>query len=70
MRQMDVFFYPFKTARMDDIGGAAVINGVVAEAKYSNPETLIAVRQKNGVCCLCLNGNDREGHTRGVTLYV
>jgi hypothetical protein len=32
------FFSPFKTARMDDIVGAAVLNGVAAEAKYSNPE--------------------------------
>lgn len=22
--------------------------------------------QKNGVCCLYLNGNDREGHTRAL----
>lgn len=49
---------------MDDIVGTAVLNGVVAEAKYSNPETLIAAGQKNGVCCLYLNGNDREGHIR------
>lgn len=49
---------------MDDIVGTAVLNGVVAEAKYSNPETLIAAGQKNGVCCLCLYGNDREGHKR------
>lgn len=27
------FFSPFKTARMDDIVGTAVLNGVVAEAK-------------------------------------
>lgn len=32
------FFSPFKTARMDDIVGAAVLNGDAAEAKYSNPE--------------------------------
>lgn len=58
------FFSPFKTARMDDIVGTAVLNGVVAEAKYSNPETLIAAGQKNGVCCFYLNGNDREGHKK------
>lgn len=58
------FFSPFKTARMDDIVGTAVLNGVVAEAKYSNPETLIAAGQKNGVWCLYLNGNDREGHKK------
>ena len=58
------FFSPFKTARMDDIVGTAVLNGVVVEAKFSNPETLIAAGQKNGVCCLYLNGNDREGHKR------
>lgn len=49
---------------MDDIVGTAVLNGVVVKAKYSNPETLIAAGQKNGVCCLYLNGNDREGHKR------
>ena len=58
------FFSPFKAARMDDIVGTAVLNGVVAEAKYSNPKTLIAAGQKNGVCCLYLNGNDREVHKR------
>lgn len=58
------FFSPLKTARMDDIVGTAVLNGVVVEAKYSNPKTLIAAGQKNGVCCLYLNGNDREGHKR------
>lgn len=36
------FFSPFKTALMDDIVGTAVLDGVVVEAKYSNPETLIA----------------------------
>lgn len=40
------------------------LNGVVAEAKYSNPDTQIAAGQKNGVCCLYLNGNDMEGHKR------
>ena len=49
---------------MDDIVGTAVLNGVVAEAKFSNPETLIVAGQKNGVCCLYLNGNDREGRKR------
>ena len=58
------FFSPFKTARMDDIVGTAVLNGVVAEAKYSNPETLIAAGQKNGVCCFYLNGNDRKAIKR------
>lgn len=49
---------------MDDSVGTAVLNGVVAEAKYSIPETLIVAGQKNGVCCLYLNGNDREGHKK------
>ena len=43
------FFSPFKTALMDDIVGTAVLDGVVVEAKYSNPETLIGSRRK----CWC-----------------
>lgn len=58
------FFSPFKTALMDDIVGTAVFDGVVVEAKYSNPETLIAAGSKQGVCCFYLNGNDRESHKR------
>lgn len=58
------FFSPFKSALMNDIVGTAVLNGVVVEAKYSNPETLIAAGSKHGVCCFYLNGNDREGHKR------
>lgn len=58
------FFSPFKTALMDDIVGTAVLDGVVVEAKYSNPETLIAAGSKHGVCCFYLNGNDREVHKR------
>lgn len=58
------FFSPFKTALMDDIVGTAVLDGVVVEAKYSNPETLIAAASKHGVCCFYLNGNDREVHKR------
>ena len=49
---------------MDDIVGTAVLDGVVVEAKYSNPETLIAAGSKQGVCCFYLNGNDRESHKR------
>lgn len=49
---------------MDDIVGTAVFDGVVVEAKYSNPETLIAAGSKQGVCCFYLNGNDRESHKR------
>lgn len=64
MRQMMFFFSPFKTALMDDIVGTAVFDGVVVEAKYSNPETLIAAGSKQGVCCFYLNGNDRESHKR------
>lgn len=41
-----------------------MLNGVVAEAKYSILVTQIAAGQKNGACCLYLNGNDREGHKR------
>ena len=33
-------------------------------AKYSNPKAQIAAGKKSGVCCLYLNGNDREGHKR------
>lgn len=40
------------------------LNAVVAETKYSNPETQIAAGQKKGVCSLYLNGNDRESHKR------
>lgn len=58
------FFSPFKTALMDDIVGTAILDGVVVEAKYSNPETLIAAGSKQGVCCFYLNGIDREGHKR------
>lgn len=58
------FFSPFKTALMDDIVGTAVLDGFVVEAKYSNPETLIAAGSKQGVCCFYLNGNDRESHKR------
>lgn len=58
------FFSPFKTALMDDIVGTAVLDGVVVEAKYSNPETLIVAGSKQGVCCFYLNGNDRESHKR------
>lgn len=58
------FFSPFKTALMDDIVGTAVLDGVVVEAKYSNPETLIAAGSKHGVCCFYLNGNDNESHKR------
>lgn len=58
------FFSPFKTALMDDIVGTAVLDGVVVEAKYSNPETLIAAGSKQGVCWIYLNGNDRESHKR------
>ena len=58
------FFSPFKTALMDDIVGTAVLDGFVVEAKYSNPETLIAAGSKHGVCCFFLNGNDREVHKR------
>ena len=39
-------------------------DGVVVEAKYSNPRTLIAAGSKQGVCCFYLNGNDRESHKR------
>ncbi len=49
---------------MDDVAGTAVLNGVVVEVKYSNPEILIAAGQNYGVCCLYLNENEREGHTR------
>ena len=45
------FFSPFKTALMDDIVETAVLDGVVVEAKYSNPETIIAAGSKQGVCC-------------------
>ena len=58
------FFSPFKTTLMDDIVGTALLDGIVAEAKYSNPETLITAGTKHGVCCFYLNGNDREGHKR------
>lgn len=42
------------------------LNAVVAEAKYSNPETQVAAGQKNGVCSLYLNGNDGESHKRAL----
>ncbi|MBS4780646.1 MAG: hypothetical protein KH012_10015 [Collinsella sp.] len=61
---MDVLLLSIQTVLMDDIVGTAVLDGVVVEAKYSNPETLIAAGSKQGVCCFYLNGNDREGHKR------
>ena len=42
------------------------LNAVVAEAKYSNTETQIAAGQKNGVCSLYLNDNDKESHKRAL----
>ena len=48
-----MFFYsPFKTVFMDDIVGTAVLDGVVVEAKYSNPETVRLLRKDKarGLC--------------------
>lgn len=49
---------------MDIIVGTTDVDGDIPDSDYSNPETLIAVGQKNGICCLYLNGNDRDGHKR------
>lgn len=56
--------HPDRESHQRRIIGTVVLDGVVAEAKYSNPETLIAASTKQGVCCFHLNGNDREGHKR------
>lgn len=61
---MNVLYTPFKTEHMDNIVGTTFLDALILDSIYSNPETLIAVMQKNGVCCLYLNDNDREGHTR------
>lgn len=46
------FSFPFKTVFMDDIVGSAVLDGVVVEAKYSNPETVRLLRKEiaRGLC--------------------
>lgn len=61
---MNVLYPPFKTEHMDNIVGTAFFDALILDSIYSNPETLIAAGQKNCDCCLCLNGNDRECHTR------
>lgn len=55
---------PFKAEHMDNFVGTTFLDALILDSIYSNPETLIAAGQRNGVFCLYLNGNDREGHKR------
>lgn len=64
------FFSSLNCAHMDDIVGTAVLDGIVCEAKYANPETQIAAGKNSGVCCFYLNGNDREGHKRVLSFML
>lgn len=64
------FFSSLNCAHMDDIVGTAVLDGIVCEAKYANPETQIAAGKNSGVYCFYLNGNDREGHKRVLSFML
>lgn len=49
---------------MDNIVGTTFLDALILDSIYSILVTQIAAGQKNGACCLYLNGNDREGHKR------